>query len=375
MSHGTDAVPPFETLLAGAPAPDIAATGADDTAVIIYTSGTTGKPKGAELTHFQLYLNCTLSGEAFGVQDDDVSLAALPFFHVYGLSSVLNVAIRFGGTMVLVPRFEIGPVLDALAAHRVSVFVGVPTMYHAVLEADVSGHDLSALRIGGSGGASMPGALLNGFEERFGIAILEGYGLTETASTTTMNQRGARRLGSIGKPIWGVEAKVVDPAVPDGTGLPSGPDHVGEILLRGHNIMKGYHGDPEATAEVLRDGWLHTGDLGYQDADGFLFIVDRSKDLIIRGGFNVYPREIEEVLYTHPAVSEAAVIGKPDDRLGEEVVAVVALRAGIPVTGDELIAFCRERLAAYKYPREVRVVAEIPKSATGKFLKRELRGR
>jgi len=209
------------------------------------------------------------------------------------------------------------------------------------------------------------------FEERFGVVILEGYGMTETASTATLNQGPEhRRPLSIGKPVWGVEAKVVGPS---GAPLPPGPENVGELLIKGHNVTKGYHGNPAATAEAIRDGWLHTGDLAYEDADGYLYIVDRIKDLIIRGGYNVYPREIEEVLHAHPAVAEAAVVGRPDERLGEEVVAAVSLRPGAVAGPDEIIAFCRERLAAYKYPREVRILPELPKNASGKILKRELR--
>ncbi|GIF78316.1 long-chain-fatty-acid--CoA ligase [Asanoa siamensis] len=352
-----------------APLPWAATTDADDTAVIIYTSGTTGRPKGAELSHFQLYLNCSLAGDRFDTRPDDVSLAVLPFFHVYGLSSVVNVAIRKGGTIAAVPRFDVDLVLDVLHDHRVSVLAGVPTMYHALLHADTAGRDLSALRIGSCGGASMPEAVLKGVEEKFGITVLEGYGLSETGSTATMNPGvDDRRIRSIGRPIWGVDVRV---AAPDGGALPDG--EVGELLVRGHVVMKGYHNNPTATAEAIRDGWLHTGDLGYRDADGFLYVVDRIKDLIIRGGFNVYPREVEEVLYGHPAVAEAAVVGRLDERLGEEIVAVVTVRPGRDLDPDALIAYCRERLADYKSPREVRVVDALPKNATGKLLKREVR--
>ncbi|MBO2454033.1 long-chain fatty acid--CoA ligase [Actinomadura barringtoniae] len=357
----------------GEPTVEIAPVDPDDTAVLIYTSGTTGRPKGAELTHFQLYMNCTISGDAFGVREGDVTLMALPMFHVFGLSGVVNVAVRYGSTMSVVPRFETQAVLNAMHDHRVSVFVGVPAMYHAVVNADLGDRDLSALRIGSSGGAAMPEALMRRFEERFGVVILEGYGMTETASTATLNHGPeARRPLSIGTPVWGVEAKVVGPS---GASLPPGPENVGELLIKGHNVTKGYHGDPAATAtaEAIRDGWLHTGDLAYKDADGYLYIVDRIKDLIIRGGYNVYPREVEEVLHAHPAVAEAAVVGRPDERLGEEVVAAVSPRPGTTVEPDEIIAFCRERLAAYKYPREVRVLPELPKNASGKILKRELR--
>jgi long-chain acyl-CoA synthetase len=351
---------------------EIEPTNADDTAVIIYTSGTTGKPKGAELTHFELYMNCTIGGELFEFRDDDISVAVLPMFHVFGLSSVLNTAVRFGGTLALIPRFEPAAVLDAIARYRCTIFSGVPTMYYALLQVDVAGRDLSSLRVGISGGAAIPGEVIRAFEEKFpGVVILEGYGLSETASTTTFNiSAEQRKVLSIGKPIWGVEVRVVDD---QDKPLPPGPDNIGEIVIRGHNVMKGYYGNPEATAEAFRGGWFHTGDLAYADEDGYLFIVDRKKDMLIRGGYNVYPREVEEVLFAHPAVAEAAVIGRPDPKLGEEVVAVVALKPGAAVDPDEIIAYLRERLAAYKYPREVRIVAELPKGPTGKILKRELR--
>ncbi len=351
---------------------DILPLGADDTAVLLYTSGTTGKPKGAELTHFQLYMNCTVAGELFEFREDDIGVAVLPLFHVFGLSSVLNVTTRYGGTMVLVPRFEMDPVIEAIEKHRCTIFSGVPTMYFALLNTDLSGRDLSSLRVGVSGGAAIPGEVIRAFEEKFpGCVILEGYGLSESASTTTFNINAEqRKVQSIGKPIWGVEVRIADDELKE---LPIGSENVGEILIRGHNIMKGYYKKPEATEEAFKGGWFHTGDLGYKDEDGFFFIVDRKKDLVIRGGYNVYPREIEEVLYEHPAVAEAAVIGKPDDKLGEEVVAIVALKPGASATEDEIKAFAKERMAAYKYPREVRIVDELPKGPTGKILKKELR--
>ncbi|SCF21488.1 long-chain-fatty-acid--CoA ligase [Micromonospora mirobrigensis] len=362
----------YDELYAAQDTGEIAPTEADDTAVLLYTSGTTGRPKGAELTHFNLYMNCTVGGELFGFRDDDIGLAVLPLFHVFGLSSVLNVAVRYGGTIVLVPRFEVEPVVAAIERHRCTIFSGVPTMYFALVQADLTGRDLGSLRVGVSGGAAIPGEVIRAFEEKVpGVVILEGYGLSETASTTTFNiSAEQRKVLSVGKPIWGVQTRVVDEA---DRPLPAGPDQVGEIVVRGHNVMKGYYRNPEATAEALRGGWFHTGDLGYADDDGYLFIVDRKKDMIIRGGFNVYPREVEEVLYAHPAVVEAAVIGRPDAKLGEEVVAVLSLTPDAQVTGEELVAWCRERLAAYKYPRQVRVVAELPKGPTGKLLKRELK--
>lgn len=352
------------------PRDHLAPTAPDDTAVIIYTSGTTGRPKGAELTHVQLFLSATITGEVFGVQQDDVSLAVVPFFHVYGLSGIANVVMRYATTLAFLDRFEPGPALDAMERHRVSVLPGVPTMFYALLTADPSGRDLSAFRVASSGGASLPGAVIERFEAEFGVPILEGYGLTETTSTTTMNRHGDRRALSVGKPLWGVDLRIVSP---DGSNLPPGSDNVGEVLIRGFNVMKGYHGNPVATEQTVRDGWLHTGDLGYVDEDGFLFIVDRLKDLIIRGGYNVYPREVEEVLYAHPAVAEAAVVGRPDERLGEEVVAFVAPRPGSSIDVDEALAHCEQQLARYKRPREMHVLPELPKTPSGKLTKKELR--
>lgn len=364
---------PFASLLATDPDPDdeVAPTNADDTACIIYTSGTTGHPKGAELTHFGMFMGASVGGSTFGASEVDVALAVLPFFHVFGLAAVLNTNIRFGGILSVVPRFEAGAVLDAIERDRVTVVLGVPTMLQALLAQDLTGRDVSSLRVAISGGASLPGDILRAFEEKFDIVVLEGFGMSETGAVCTFNKSAEeRRILSIGKPQWGVEVRVVDH---DDVTIPRGAEHIGEIVVRGHVVMKGYLGRPEETAEAFRGGWFHTGDLGYQDEDDYVFIVDRSKDLVIRGGYNVYPREVEEVLYTHPAIAEAAVIGKPDQRLGEEVVAVVALEPGASATADEIIAFCREHMAAYKYPREVRFIEELPKGPSGKILKKELR--
>src|SRR5260221_216599 len=280
-------------------APGGAPRAPDDTAVLVYTSGTPGRPKGAELTHFQLYMNSTIAGGLFGVRSDDVVLAVLPFFHAFGLSSVINVFVRFGGCLSILPRFHPAAVLDAIEADRCTVIGGVPPMLHALAQQDITGRDLSALRVAVSGGASLPEDILRTLEDKYRIEVLEGYGMTETASSCTFNRPGDRKVLSIGKPLWGVRMRVCDRA---GRTLPAGREHVGEILIRGHNVMKGYLGRPEATAETLRDGWLHTGDLGYVDEDGFYFIVDRAKDLVIRGGDNVYPREREEVLYAPPPI-------------------------------------------------------------------------
>jgi long-chain acyl-CoA synthetase len=366
-----DAIP-FEKLLAvSVKGHAIARREVTDTAVIVYTSGTTGRPKGAELTHVQLYMNADIPGRLFDVQPDDVVITALPLFHVFGLSSILNVCVRFGCTMSLVPRFDADAALTAIQRDRATIFEGVPTMFVALLSCpELEKYDFSSLRVAISGGASIPAPVLDAFEQRFGIVILEGYGLTETASTTTFNKSATdRRIYSVGKPIWGTQTQVWDE---HGNSLPPGQDNVGEVVTRGLHVMKGYLNNPEATAEVFTGDWFHTGDLGYFDADGFLFIVSRKKELIIRGGYNVYPSEIENVLHSHPAVAEAAVIGIPDDRLGEEVMAVVKLQADWSLVGAELIAYCRERMAAYKYPRVIEFRDELPKNTLGKVLKSEL---
>ena len=347
---------------------DVAPTNPQDTAVIVYTSGTTGRPKGAELSHFQLYMSCTVASETFGAEPEDVTLAALPLFHIYGLSCSLNSTVRYGSTMSLVRRFEIPAVLDAMEKHGVTITLGVPTMYHALLMADLGGRDLSAFRVASCGGAPMPKALIEGFEQKFGVTVLEGFGMSETGAAGFVNRPDARRVGSIGMPLWGVQARIA------GAEGQTGPEHVGELLIKGHVVMTGYYDDEAATSQALADGWLHTGDLGYVDDDGFYYIVDRIKDMIIRGGFNVYPRELEEVLYRHPAIGDVAVVGRPDERLGEEIVAVVVLKPdAADASAEQIIEFCRQSLAGYKVPREIRFVDRLPRNASGKVLKRELR--
>jgi len=374
---GSEARPPgtrpFSELMQGSPAFDMVATDPDDTAVILYTSGTTGKPKGAELTHFNLFMCCQVSADRLvEFTDDDVALAVLPLFHSFGQSNVMNTTIYAGGTMTLVPRFEPDKVMEVIQRDRVTLFLGVPTMYFALLHNPRAGdYDISSLRLCGSGGASMPGEVMKAFEQKFGATILEGYGLSETSPSASFNRsQEERKFLSIGKPIWGVEMRIHNE---DGEPMPPGQENVGEIVIRGHNVMKGYFKQPEATAEAMKNGWFHSGDMGYMDAEGFFFIVDRKKELIIRGGFNVYPREVEEVLYAHPAVQEAAVIGVPDEKLGEEVKAVVALKQGQTASEDDLIAWVKERVAAYKYPRSVQFVDSLPKGPTGKILKKELK--
>jgi long-chain acyl-CoA synthetase len=360
----------FEQLLAAAqPRPDVAGTDDSDTAVILYTSGTTGTPKGAELTHANLKRNCEIARGLFDLGPDAVTLGALPLFHSFGQTCGLNATIVGGGTLTLIPRFDPRKALAIIARDRVTVFEGVPTMYSAMLhDPEAAGSDTSTLVCCASGGAAMPVELMRGFEQAFDCKVLEGYGLSETSPVASFNHPDReRKPGSIGTPIEGVEMKVVDD---EGRDLPAG--EVGEIVIRGHNVMKGYWNRPDATAEAIRAGWFHTGDMARIDGDGYFFIVDRKKDMIIRGGYNVYPREIEEILYEHPAVREVAVVGVPHDELGEEIGAAVALKDGAEATPDELRDHVKGQVAAYKYPRIVWMVEDLPKGPTGKILKREI---
>jgi long-chain acyl-CoA synthetase len=343
-----------------------------DTAVILYTSGTTGKPKGAELTHSNLLINCTVVVPRllpFG--HHEVTLAALPLFHSFGQTCIQNATIAAGGTFTLLPRFSPDEALATMERDRVTLFAGVPTMYFALLHHQPArAYDLSALKFCLSGGSAMPVEVMRAFEEKFpGRKILEGYGLSETSPVASFNTLDRpRKPGSIGYPVWGVEMSILDDSdrpVPDGT--------PGEICIRGHNITKGYWRRPDASKEALRGGWFHSGDIGIRDADGSYRIVDRKKDMIIRGGFNVYPREVEEVLYAHPQVLEAAVIGVPHESHGEEVKAVIVPRPQSGLTREAVIDWCKGRLAAYKYPRIVEFSEGLPKGPTGKILKRELR--
>jgi long-chain acyl-CoA synthetase len=342
----------------------------DDDAVILYTSGTTGTPKGAELTHAGLVRNAELTARTLLKNSpDDVLMGCLPLFHVFGLTCGLNASIAAAGTLTLLPRFDAAKALEIINRDSVTIFEGVPTMYAALLhhpEADPA--QTATLRVCVSGGASLPVEILRGFEEKFGCAILEGYGLSETSPVASFNHPDkVRKPGSIGTPIEGVQMRLIDDEGNDVSG-----GEIGEIAIRGHNVMKGYWGKPEATAEAIRDGWFRTGDMARVDEDGYYYIVDRKKDLIIRGGYNVYPREIEEVLHEHPAVAEVAVIGMPHASLGEEVGAAVALKPGATATPEELRAFIRDKVAAYKYPRRVWLVDALPKGPTGKILRREV---
>jgi long-chain acyl-CoA synthetase len=360
----------FDALLAAAPpAPELHDADDHDTAVILYTSGTTGTPKGAELTNANLARNAAVAASLFAIGSDGVTLGALPLFHSFGQTCGMNATIGSGATLTMVPRFEPGKVLEVIQRDRVSIFQGVPTMYGALLHhPGRERYDTSTVAVCASGGASLPVELMRSFEAAFGCKILEGYGLSETSPVASFNHPDReRKPGSIGTPIEGVEMRVIDD-----DGAEVAPGEVGEIVIRGHNVMKGYWRRPEATAEAIRDGWFHSGDIGRVDEDGYFFIVDRKKELIIRGGYNVYPREIEEVLYEHPAVREAAVVGMPDDEWGEEVGAAVALKPGAAATAEQLQAFVKDQVAAYKYPRRVWLVDELPKGPTGKILKREI---
>ena len=355
----------------GAPLETIHQPGATDTAVLLYTSGTTGKPKGAELTHANLLLNCAVVvPRLIPIDSSQVALATLPLFHSFGQTCIQNATIAVGGTFTLLPRFTPEDALRIIERDRVTLFAGVPTMYFGLLHTPAAGkHDFSSVRYCMTGGAAMPVEVMRAFEARYPVQILEGFGLSETSPAASFNVLDRpRKPGSIGYPVWGVEMAIFDDQdrpLPDG--------EPGEIVIRGHNVMKGYWKRPDATREALRGGWFHSGDIGVRDSDGSYTIVDRKKDMIIRGGFNVYPREIEEVLYAHPAVIEAAVIGIPHESHGEEVKAVVALRHGEHASAEQIIGYCKERLAAYKYPRIVEFRDALPKGPTGKILKRELR--
>jgi long-chain acyl-CoA synthetase len=361
---------------------DTVDTDDDDTAVILYTSGTTGQPKGAELRHRNMRDNALAGAALFGADADhpDTFLCVLPLFHSFGQTVIQNGAFAFGGTVVMLPRFEAQAALGLMQKEGVTFFAGVPTMYWGLLGAlgampDGERVDVESLaknlRIAVAGGAALPVEVHKDFQQKFGVTILEGYGLSETSPVASFSPYGEEvRVGSIGKPIPGVEMKLLQPGTWDE--VEDGPDTIGEIAIKGHNIMKGYYNRPDATDEAIRDGWFRSGDLGRRDEDGWYYIVDRSKDMIIRGGYNVYPREIEEVLMTHPDVSLAAVIGVPHDSHGEEIKAVVIRNDGASVTEDELVAWSKEQMAAYKYPRIVEFVDQLPMTATGKILKREL---
>lgn len=349
-------------------------TNADDTAVILYTSGTTGKPKGAELTHHNIFAASMNFRDAQQATKDDVYLVALPLFHCYAQEVQMNCGFLAGATVVLLERFEANVVLKTFEQEDVSLFAAVPTIYWALLnQTDSSDYDIekisSNLRLGMSGGAAMPVEVMKAVEEKFKFTILEAWGLTESAAAGTLNQLDKqRKIGSIGTPHWGIKLRVVDENMQDVPLL-----EPGELVMQAHCVMKGYYNQPEATEEAFRGGWLHTGDVATKDEDGYFYIVDRLKDMIIRGGYNVYPREVEERMMEHPAISLVAVIGVPDEKFGEEIKAYVLLNDGVKITEQELIDWSKKQMAGYKYPRVVKIVESLPMSATGKILKKELR--
>jgi long-chain acyl-CoA synthetase len=361
----------FGELLAGVePTAGLADTAEDDTAVILYTSGTTGKPKGAELTHANLTNNADVSMRTTSeIEPGDVVFGGLPLFHSFGQTVAMNASLKVGACLTLVPKFDPGEALETIQRDRVTHFYGVPTMFGALLHhPEREKYDVSSLRTCITGGASMPVEVLRGFEQAFGAIVLEGYGLSETSPVASSNHPDReRKPGSIGTPIEGVEMRVVDE---DDEPVEQG--EVGEIVIRGHNIMKGYWQQADATEEAMRGGWFHSGDMARTDEDGYFYIVDRKKDLIIRGGYNVYPREVEEVLYEHPKIREAAVLGVPHDEWGEEIGAAVVLHEGEQLSAEEVSAHVKDRIAAYKYPRVVWFLDDLPKGPTGKILKREI---
>jgi len=342
-----------------------------DTAVIIYTAGVVGRPKGAELSHFSLFYNAALTADRLlQLTEKDVSLAVLPLFHSFGQTCVMNATLYAGGTLVLLPRFEPDKVLQSIQRERVSVLLGVPTMYWYLLHyPGAERHDWSSLRLCCSGGAPLSAELAQGFEKRYGHPIFEGYGLSETSPVASFNLTDQpAHPGSIGLPIYGVRMKIFN-----GQDQELPPGEVGEIVIRGHNVMKGYYKRPGPTAEAMRNGWFHTGDLGRMDGEGYFYIVGRKKNVIIRGGLNIYAREVESALLAHPAVADAAVVGIPDEVMGEEVKAFVVLQPDESVDAEELVEYARSRIAAYKYPRYIEFRTELPKDAAGRVIKRLLR--
>jgi long-chain acyl-CoA synthetase len=346
----------------------------EQVAVICYTSGTTGRPKGAMLSHRNLLANCEqcMMLPAIAPRPEDVVWIALPLFHIYGMNVGMNLAFMNGATILLIERFEPVSSLEALQKYRATVLYGAPPMYVAWVQLhNIGAYDLSTLRYVASGAAALPVKVLQAFETLAGVPISEGYGLSEAAPVVSTNAAGpVVKPGTVGPAIPGVEVKIVDP---DGNEQPRG--EMGELICRGANVMMGYWHQPEATAETLQDGWLHTGDLATMDADSYITIVDRKKDMINVSGYNVYPREVEETLFRHPAVAEAAVVQYPDPYQGESVMAFVVLKQNETATEQEIIDFCRDEIAVFKCPRKVVFVSELPKNMTGKVLRRELRDR
>ncbi len=372
---GDDDVPRLDLLAAQqAPIDTYVQRDPEDPAVVLYTSGTTGSPKGAVLTHLNMTMNAIVTATSvIHMQNDDVIFGALPLFHSFGQTVVMNAGFFVGASIVLMPRFEPGLALAMLVEEKVTVFAGVPTMYIALLAAARADTRRPQLRVAASGGSSLPVAVIDRFREIFFTEIYEGYGLSETSPVATFNQEVyGRKPGTVGRAIWGTDAAIAKAEIEDRIEL-LGVGEIGEVVLRGHHIFSGYLNNPEATKAVKVDGWFRTGDLGTVDEDGFISIVDRKKDMILRGGFNVYPREVEEVLARHPGVAQVAVVGFPDDVHGEEVCAVVVRSPeGGDLTAEVLIDWSKEHLGRYKYPRRVEFVTDLPLGPSGKVLKREL---
>jgi long-chain acyl-CoA synthetase len=340
----------------------------EDIAVILYTSGTTGNPKGAMLSHRNLYSNARDVSNFFHITAEDRVIATLPVFHVFALTVVVNAPLFQGATVLIAPRFSPSEIYELAGSQKATVFAGVPTMFNFLYQFEGNIENFSNIRLAISGGAPLPVQVLNDFEEKFKVRVSEGYGLSEASPVTCFNPLDReRKAGSIGTSIPNVENKVVDEL---GNEVPVG--EVGELIVRGPNVMKGYYKMPEETAETIRDGWLYTGDLAKEDEEGYFYIVDRKKDMIIVGGYNVYPREVEEVLYSHPNVVEAAVVGFPDSNLGEVVYAYVVLKEK-STTVKELQQFCADHVVKYKVPNVIEIVDELPKSSTGKILRKELK--
>ena len=379
LDGGDATVERLDVLATGVtPVATYASRAATDAAVILYTSGTTGRPKGAVLSQLNLVLNASITAtDVAHMTPDDVILGCLPLFHSFGQTCAMNAGFWAGSTLVLMPRFDGPAALDLLIRHHVTIFEGVPTMYLGLLEAARTDERRPRLKVACSGGAALPLAALEAFSDVFGAEISEGYGLSETSPVATFNQDVyGRKPGTVGRPVWGVEVAIARADVEDRVeSLPVG--EIGEVVIRGHNVMSRYHDDPAATAAAIVDGWFRSGDLGTLDEDGFLTIVDRKKDMVLRGGFNVYPREIEEVLVRHPAIAQVAVIPVPDERYGEEICAVVVRDASAAGTDEddlraEVLGWGRERLAGHKYPRRVEFIDAMPLGPSGKVLKREL---
>ena len=354
---------------------ELSSTNSNQTAVIIYTSGTTGKPKGAELTHSNLAWNAKITIDLFNFRKGDIALNVLPLFHIFGQNCIMNASIFAGISNILLKRFEPEKVIQIIQKKKVTIFAGVPTMFWGLLNG-LNLFDSKKIqllkkhwRIALSGGAAMPVELLNDFEKTYGVPIFEGYGMSEASPLVTYNFPGhKRKIGSVGLPLWGVQVKVVD------NRLIKLPNYkVGQIIFRGHNVMKGYFNNDKATKNAIKNGWMHSGDLGYRDEEGYFFVVDRMNDMIIRGGANIYPREIEEEIIKHPKISLVAVVGIPDQRMGEEIKAYLVLKKNQIISKAEFKAWIMEKVAANKYPREIEIVKELPINATGKILKRKLK--